>query len=335
MWTTDDADLDRALAALAPTVDRTGARSAWSTETRRRSQQRRRRRVLGTTVVVLAASTSTWLLATNNSADRPTGPIGPPVTTAVDQPDASNSSPSTSAETVTADPTPFPSGPDPVFWMARTCDGDCTVGLPDGLPDTVVYADGTVMHANIRGMAVTTKIGMISDDDLSELRTLLASTGLSAGITTGPIPLPDGELMTEPVTTWFSARLGSGPVTQGVVSMQLDVAEPTEPRRTWAELAYWAVGTRSRVVDGDLRTSDRWVVIASSDVSSLGDVAWEPYGDGLHCAVFTDPDLTLTTENETTWSLPADVRSLRPALPHETDCTAVAAWDALRSGSDA
>lgn len=257
------------------------------------------------------------------------------MTTAVDQPDVSNSPPSTSAETATADPTPFPSGPDPVFWMARTCAGDCTVGLPDGLPGTVVYADGTVVHANIRDRTVTTRIGTISDDDLSELRTLLASTGMSAGTTTGPIPLPHGELMTEPVTTWFSARLGSGPVNQGVVSMDVNAADSTEPRRTWAELAYWAVGTRSRVVDGDLRTSDRWVAIAASDVSSLGDVAWEPYGDGQYCAVFTDPDLTLTTENETNWSLPADVTSLRPALPHETDCAAVAAWDALRSGSGA
>lgn len=288
---------------------------------------RRRRTAVVAASIVVGIVVVAVLVATRPDGEQQ--PSGPPAS-------VPTSEDTTSQDTTTLpEPRPFPSGPDPVFWMARTCVGDCTVGLPDGLPGTVVYADGTVAHANIRDRTVTTKIGTISDNDLSELRTLLASTGLSAGITTGPIPLPDGELMTEPVTTWFSARLGSGPVTQGVVSMDVDVAESTEPRRTWAELAYWAVGTRSRVVDGDLRTSDRWVAIASSDVSSLGDVAWEPYGDGLHCAVFTDPDLTLTTENETTWSLPADVTSLRPALPHETDCTAVAVWDALRSGPGA
>jgi hypothetical protein len=94
-------------------------------------------------------------------------------------------------------------------------------------------------------------------------------------------------------------------------------------RAAWIALEMWIEQMQPA---GGLQPSNSWLAIAATDVPGLGDVTWGDLGDGQRCALFEDP---ARTASETKVPAPAGVRLLRPALPHETSCAAVAEWQAL------
>jgi hypothetical protein len=225
--------------------------------------------------------------------------------------------------------------PLPVLWLTFSCEGGCVPPVPRGLPSVIVYSDGRFVVSSARRqpddrLVLSVRQGELSPPDNDRLAGLIAATDLSNADGPNVIPLPDGAHVSDGGTTYFTLRTSDRTVTRGVAFLGYPDFDSAAPRAPYAGLQAWLTQLANRP---DLQTVNRWLMLAPDDVGAMGNLNWTTIEGSERCTLFDDPDRALTAGSDGTWKFPHGATLLRPALLNETDCAAVAAWQAAPSST--